>query len=191
MRMAPVTRSKSMIVRKLKLLHKVKSDAQYIKKVDRSFRSTKVVLSVTIEKTKQCLYWYQPYKREIPRRKIPSRQTSQVKTMYTCVALINVKSIYDAHQTGPHANEINELVTSLDRTVNEFNIVTREQRRLKSLPPKKCKYCKKWFTLDPWIYYQQYCREIKEKAKTEPSEMDELSQVHHSRGETDGFENGV
>ena len=189
--MAPVTRSKSTIVRKLKLLHQAKSDAQYIKKVDQSFRSAKVVLSVAIEKTNQCLHCYQPYEREIPRRKLLSRQTSQAGTTCTCVALMNVKSIYDAHQTGPHANEIAELVASLNRTVNEFNILKREQRLLKSLPPRKCKYCKKWFTLDPWIYYQQYCRELKELAKTEPSEMDELSRANHSRGETNAFENGV
>ena len=191
MKMAPVTRSESTVVRKLKLLHQAKSDAQYVKKVDRSFRSAKVVLSVAIEKTKQCIHCYQPHEREIPRRKLPSRQTSQVKTVCTCAALMNVKSIYNAHRTGPHANEMDELVTSLNQTVKEFNILKREQRRLKSLPQQKCKYCKKWFTLDPWNYYQQYCKELKELAKTEPSKVNELSWVNHSRGETNAFENSV
>ena len=173
MKMAPVTRSGSTMVRKLNLLHQARSDAQYIQKVNRSFRSAKIVLGVAIEKTNLCFHCYQPHEREIPQRKLPSRQTSQVKTC-TCPALMNVESICNAHRTGPHANEMDKLVTSLNQTVDEFNILKREQRRLKSLPRQKCKYCKKWFTLDPCDYYRQYCKEL---AKIKPSKMEnELSQ---------------
>ena len=154
--MAPKTRSQTIIIRRMKQPG-LTSDATYLRGMAlATYRESKRLCYAT-EYTKTCIHCRYVFKRErYPRRRpIPMDMFEECELEFvpSLLKLVSVK-------TGKHQKKFKDAAEFVTKMVRVLAKRTTQAKALRDMPPRRCLFCYKFSTSDPFEYLRKFKNRI-------------------------------